>query len=267
MERIYALTLCLFAVIPFATSLTCRVCNNARYLDECNTVEVCSNDQICYMEELITSYVYYQGGCKARSECSVGNHRRRSIEKRESPLTACARCCEHSENATDTSKRYCNDRLCGLHYLDDKHRALECYHCLEAPNVNECYGTELCSLDQVCAATMYSAQNGHRIYHAFQCRPRRTCVPGTTFQIINFANFSHRIIVGRELLEIAERTTNDIRLCEVCCADPLCNTGVCVQLLDKLRKLMCNNHWDAETLKYSATNLTIPPELANACSP
>ncbi|KAH3800729.1 hypothetical protein DPMN_154370, partial [Dreissena polymorpha] len=58
-----------FAQIPLADQLKCRLCNNALELRDCTKQAICDNrTEECYMEQVLTETfnTVYRGGCQSR---------------------------------------------------------------------------------------------------------------------------------------------------------------------------------------------------------
>ncbi|KAK3594721.1 hypothetical protein CHS0354_001545 [Potamilus streckersoni] len=68
----YVVILCIAVGILFAddvsAQLQCRICDGAKYLDDCHTSASCSYDEICYMDFRSIDGLHYQywGGCRSK---------------------------------------------------------------------------------------------------------------------------------------------------------------------------------------------------------
>ncbi|KAL4219566.1 hypothetical protein ACF0H5_022140 [Mactra antiquata] len=250
--------------------LECRVCSSVESLDLCTDTKQCKSNEACYMEEIITASgkIEYIGGCRSNDLCGLtlsGGRKRQA----DGSLIACSRCCDTPEvtNATDSmGKELCNDLLCGLRRQFGTH---ECYSCNDITDndVNSCNHITSCGPDEVCGADAFN-NNGHVTY-SMGCRPKESClfvtkvlvethpqgIIGKRSSSSTRSSKSSRSASSRSATNkrssVSERSST--KVCNVCCGDQLCNTGLCVPLLNKLIRLNNAHKLDIDTMTYIRT--------------
>ncbi|KAH3800773.1 hypothetical protein DPMN_154415 [Dreissena polymorpha] len=213
-----------FAQIPLADQLKCRLCNNALELRDCTKQAICDNrTEECYMDQVLTETfnTVYRGGCQSRDRCKGGTpvligKREELIGKREE-LIGCSQCCSNDDD--------CNRRLCGIR--PDYTNVTQCYFCdssksdqASVSKPSDCITLTTCDTDQVCYA--------HNEYHPgsamtfkYGCQNKYMC----KVLMRNVFEFMSRC-AGSSSAECQHDSVN----CDVCCGDGGCNYDDCKQI-------------------------------------
>ncbi|KAH3800704.1 hypothetical protein DPMN_154344 [Dreissena polymorpha] len=225
-----------FAQIPLADQLKCRLCNNALELRDCTKQAICDNrTEECYMEQVLTETfnTVYRGGCQSRDRCKGGTPV--AIGKREE-LIGCSQCCSYADD--------CNKRLCGIR--PENTTTGQCYFCDLSKSVQasvtdprDCITLTTCDTDQVCSV--------HNEFH-----------PGsaTTFRYGCQNKYICRVLM-RNVFEFMLRCAgissaecqHDSVLCDVCCGDGACNYDDCRILKGRLFQLWTAGKLNNDTLQ------------------
>ncbi|XP_045194453.2 proteoglycan 4-like [Mercenaria mercenaria] len=256
------------------TFLTCKKCDRVSSLDSCSGSVKCADDEICYMDELITdqSTVVYTGGCRSKVVCKAGVSGSPSVGKRglqkRSDLVACSRCCDIKKKSGALD---CNARLCGIKYTDTN--STRCYLCdnnradAEQGDVDipqDCLSETTCQPNEACGSERLDLSG--KDSHKYTCLPKRICT----------------LLTKESLKRKDECVTNPdpavcgnvgtgkraaTNQCTACCGDGLCNSGTCEQVIDRLYNLWKGGALDFDTLKQKSQPTTTAPIATNPPTP
>merc|ERR1712179_41141 len=208
----------------------CRLCHNARSLDDCLRWTECDENQACFMEEIFDEGLQklYNGGCRALDVCQgPSSGRRREILEdgtKRDVLVACSKCCNQAN--------YCNEKLCGIKRATDLPMCNQCdgakegNHAVLPQYPDNCKVQTICQADEMCFAST-NTHGDSSLRHYTSCRKASECVP-----------------LVRYILQLAEGAENptavgkrDRQICAMCCGDDMCNNIACEAIKGRLINL------------------------------
>lgn len=234
----------LFVVVVCLTgtdAVRCRRCTNALTLDDCTTSVYCASGEECYMDEIrtIQRTIVFNAGCRAKAVCSSGSlsggvigKRDNELIRRSGDIVACSRCCD--QNVTHGYE--CNAKMCGI--KPSSTNAGMCYFCDSSRSGGQgdvahptaCGTTTSCQPDEICGAQLF--QLGRTQTHRYTCLNRRICTLLTQRAIEDIKRCKDPAEIAAGNCDHLKRA--GLQMCSVCCADALCNSGTCYEIIDRL---------------------------------
>ncbi|XP_053386957.1 uncharacterized protein LOC123542847 [Mercenaria mercenaria] len=211
-------------------SVRCFECVDMPHPQDCATVTTCTQHEICFVEQFVTSggQILYSSGCLSKDRCLTAGKRAASSEfinlfgpqqindenakgmaKRQDPVSntdipTCIQCCDGN---------FCNVEGCGTLAVPREKRGPKCFSCDAQADPESCRDTQLCDMDKVCA--IYKPLD-RLIFDEWktECMAERQCKSIVQVESQQLAN---------SLPAIGKRDLVTVNKCPRCCTDDLCN--------------------------------------------
>ncbi|KAK3587002.1 hypothetical protein CHS0354_026722 [Potamilus streckersoni] len=236
--------------IQGTNALTCRVCRNALFLDECTEQQTCLYNEECYIDQLLTPQfqILYNAGCRSKAVCLTSSTTH--VGKRAlSNYIGCSQCCDTHGNSSNLE---CNIHLCGIR--NRYNTTIQCYYCggdgIQGAvfNGRKCERVQTCNEDEVCFASTKTI--GGSIMHSFGCAQKLHCQVHTTLVLEGLGistgiDISHLTATG-EIAFVGRKRQTEV--CYICCGDALCNNSECWEVKNRIAAFAKARKLDYATL-------------------
>ncbi|VDI26975.1 Hypothetical predicted protein [Mytilus galloprovincialis] len=181
----------------------CLSCNDLTKGELCTRVEMCKNDEVCFIQKYSANRndYRYDVGCSYPELCRKDLTGHVLGRRSDHSHVVCHKCCNNSDT--------CNVRLS----CDDDALLQKCLSCSGIADPRMCKNTTTCASDEICYLHKYTTYSKHHLYN-LGCKHSALCTHG-------FSN-----ILGRR------SSTGVHQECESCCS----GTALCNQ------DLQCDHH-------------------------
>lgn len=191
----------------------CYECSDMSSPLECGYLTTCSDNQECYVDQIVSSggLILYNSGCRSKQRCAASGKRslllsnkifdKQSImpgalKRQTTDLVTCSQCCQGE---------FCNEQGCGVSAPLSSQRGPNCFKCTDMVHPSECRHAVTCELGQLCM--VYEVSRSGRTLYDSQCENQRVC------QVIS----SLPQPIGRR------RQVSNQLSCHACCSGDFCN--------------------------------------------
>ncbi|XP_052787236.1 uncharacterized protein LOC128222303 [Mya arenaria] len=260
----YSFALSLLCLISSAqANIRCLECTDMPHPQDCLTVSLCTQYEICYVEQYVTSggFLLYNSGCLAKDRCPSQNKRgitetskylalmreSKGLSKRQdtpsgTDIPTCIDCCGND---------FCNTGGCGEVARPMTERGPFCFNCEESANPDTCRLVTQCEPGEVCAILKL---NFYKDLWTTMCKRERQChalvAAEERLEQFHHDHQAASALVGKRLtpnLNMAsqqQRDVIDVKKCPRCCNTDFCNNNCYQQfnITDETTTLMIPTH-------------------------